>query len=84
MFTWLQLLFEQRPQTLPPAYEEQFRANPAAWDFFEAQPPWYRRTSIHWVMSAKREETRKKRLAILIDCSARRTTLPQLTRNPRK
>jgi uncharacterized protein YdeI (YjbR/CyaY-like superfamily) len=42
----------------------------AAWRFYRAQPPWYRRTSARWVMAAKREETRQRRLATLIADSA--------------
>jgi uncharacterized protein YdeI (YjbR/CyaY-like superfamily) len=47
-----------------------FRANARAWEFFGKQPPSYRQTSIYWVMNAKREETRAKRLARLIEVSA--------------
>ena len=50
--------------------ERRLRANAAAWAYFRAQPPWYRRTATHWVMSAKREETRDRRLARLIEDSA--------------
>jgi uncharacterized protein YdeI (YjbR/CyaY-like superfamily) len=39
---------------------EQLRKNRKAASFFEAQPPWYRRSAIHWVVSAKREETRQR------------------------
>ena len=46
------------------------QANAAAWAFWEAQPPHYRKGAAHWVMSAKREETRQKRLATLIADSA--------------
>jgi uncharacterized protein YdeI (YjbR/CyaY-like superfamily) len=55
---------------LPAAYARQLRAHEAAHAYFEAQPPWYRRTSIHWVISAKKEETRERRLATLIADSA--------------
>jgi uncharacterized protein YdeI (YjbR/CyaY-like superfamily) len=74
--------FERRRATLGPAYTREFRANAAAWAYFQQQPPWYRRTSTHWVMSAKREETRVRRLATLIACSARRKAIPPLTRKP--
>lgn len=50
--------------------EAMFRAHSAAWDFFGKQPPSYRQTAIYWVTNAKREETRSKRLAKLIDFSA--------------
>ena len=75
--------YEQEKHELDPAYEQQFRANISAWAFFESQPPWYRRTAIHWVTSAKKEETRLKRLATLIEDSAQERTIAQLTRNPR-
>jgi uncharacterized protein YdeI (YjbR/CyaY-like superfamily) len=52
--------YEQRQAAgLPSLFEKQFRANKKAWDFFQSQPPWYRRTATHWVVSAKREETRQ-------------------------
>jgi uncharacterized protein YdeI (YjbR/CyaY-like superfamily) len=62
------------------AMEERFRANAAAWDFFQAQPPGYRRTSTHWVMTAKQEATRLRRLDQLIADSASGRRLDQLTR----
>jgi uncharacterized protein YdeI (YjbR/CyaY-like superfamily) len=71
---------EQHAVALDPAYEEQLRANAAAWAFFQAQPPSYRRPAIHWVMSAKKEETRLKRLATLIDDSANGRRIGPLTR----
>ena len=70
--------FESRPAALPPAFARKFRARARAWSFFEAQPPWYRRTSIFWVMSAKREETRVRRLDDLIARSAKRTPIRAL------
>lgn len=76
--------FEQRPQALPPEYEQQFRAHGPAWAFFEAQPPGYRRTAMHWVLSAKREETRQKRLATLIEDSARGRRIALLARPLRR
>jgi len=61
---------EQRSHGLDPAYETQLQANPTAWAFWQTQPPGYRRNASWWVMSAKREETRQKRLATLIEDSA--------------
>lgn len=73
--------YEQRKGAkLTAAYEKQFRANKQAWTFFQAQPPWYRRTCSWWVISAKREETRQKRLARLIDDSAHQRPIQSLTR----
>jgi uncharacterized protein YdeI (YjbR/CyaY-like superfamily) len=73
--------YEQRSEArLSPADQRRFRANRSAWSFFQAQPPWYRRTSIFWVASAKKAETRQKRLAILIQDSAKGKTIAPLTR----
>jgi uncharacterized protein YdeI (YjbR/CyaY-like superfamily) len=60
--------------------ERRLRANAAAAAFFDAQPPGYRRTATHWVMSAKREETRDRRLAQLIADSAAGRRIAPLAR----
>ncbi len=60
--------------------EKLFRANRKAWKFFQAQPPWYRRTATFWVVSAKKPETRTRRLLALIGDSEQRRTIPPLTR----
>ena len=70
--------------TLPPEFEERFRSNAGAWDWFEGRPPGYRRTAIHWVISAKRQETRQRRLQQLIDCSAQGKPVPPLAPFPRR
>jgi uncharacterized protein YdeI (YjbR/CyaY-like superfamily) len=62
--------FEREPSSLSPAGERRLRENQAAAAFFDAQPPWYRRTTTHWVTSAKREPTRERRLDQLIADSA--------------
>jgi len=72
--------YENRPQTLPAPYEKKLRKNPAAWKTFQAQPPWYRKTVTWWVVSAKKEETRLKRLEQLIEESAKGLTVPLLRR----
>jgi uncharacterized protein YdeI (YjbR/CyaY-like superfamily) len=56
----------------------QFKANRRAWTFFESQAPWYRRVTTWWVVSAKKPETRQKRLAQLIDDSAAGRRIGQL------
>jgi uncharacterized protein YdeI (YjbR/CyaY-like superfamily) len=55
---------------LAPADEKVFRRNKTGWNWFSEQPQGYRRTAYHWVISAKREETRASRLATLIADSA--------------
>ena len=54
------------------------RANRAAWTYFEAQAPSYRTAARHWVMTAKKEETREKRLEILIECCAAGRPIPPM------
>lgn len=63
---------------LPTEYEEKVRANASAWLFFTALAPSYKRESIWWVMSAKKEETRLKRLDILITSSEEGLKIPIL------
>ena len=56
-----------------------FRKNGAAWSFWETLPPGFRRNATWWVVSAKRVETRQRRLAKLIDHSARGERIALLT-----
>jgi len=58
--------FESAPRKFSAEFEARFRRKPRAWKFFESRPPWYRRTASFWVMSAKQEATRQRRLEILI------------------
>lgn len=63
--------YEQRHTAeLEKPFEEKFRANRKAWDYFQTLPPGYRRVVTWWIVSAKRQETRESRLAILIKASA--------------
>jgi uncharacterized protein YdeI (YjbR/CyaY-like superfamily) len=72
--------FEQGTIELGRAYEKRFRANRAAWTFFQEQPASYRKPATWWVISAKKEETRLRRLETLIDDSANGRRIKQLTR----
>jgi len=75
--------YEQRKESsFNKENELRFRANRKAWAFFHAQPPWYRRTTTFWVMSAKQEETRQRRLATLIADSERGQAIKPLRRSP--
>ena len=58
--------YEKISESLNPEYEKVFRQNEKAWKFFSQQPPGYRRTATHFVMTAKKEETRISRLHRLI------------------
>jgi uncharacterized protein YdeI (YjbR/CyaY-like superfamily) len=72
--------FEQRGAVELSAEDSaSFQANAAAWAFFQARPPSYRKAAIWWVISAKREETKQRRLATLIADSAEGRTVKPLT-----
>ncbi len=73
--------YEQRSATLVEPYATQLRRNPAAWAFFQAQPGSYQKAVNWWVVSAKREETRLKRLAQLIADSAKGRRISQFLRS---
>ena len=63
--------FERSRVKLDKSLQRQFRANPKAWEFFQTQPPGYRRTILWWVMSGKQAVTREKRMGILVATSER-------------
>ena len=72
---------EQRKHAeFEPEQQQRFMAEEAAWAWFQRQPPSYRRQATHWVTSAKRPETRERRLATLIADSAAGRTVRPLTR----
>jgi uncharacterized protein YdeI (YjbR/CyaY-like superfamily) len=71
--------YEQRhTAALSSADERMFRADKKAWAFFQDQAPWYRRMAVWWIVSAKKEETRHRRLAKLMECSRRRHIIPPM------
>ena len=72
--------FERGYQPLDRERERTLRANARAWAFLEAQTPGYRKMCGHWVMQAKREETRMRRFEALLDCCARGQAIPPLSK----
>ena len=76
--------FENRPKELSPAYKKRFRQNKEAWKFFEEQPTYYKNLVIFRTMSAKKEETRIRRLEQLIECSAKGRRLGMLEPKAKK
>jgi uncharacterized protein YdeI (YjbR/CyaY-like superfamily) len=71
--------YENRPADLPGEYLARLKANDAAWSWWQAQRPGYRRLATWWVVSAKQQATRDRRLATLIeDCAAGRMIKSQL------
>ena len=71
--------YERANAKLDDASVKKFRANEKAWVFWESQPPGYRRTATWWVISAKRDVTRGRRLAALIEVSADGRRIDQLS-----
>lgn len=70
--------FENPSPEFPPAFLKRFKANKPAWRFWSAQPLGYRRIFTGYVTSAKQDATRERRLALVIEHSARGERLPQL------
>jgi uncharacterized protein YdeI (YjbR/CyaY-like superfamily) len=70
--------YEAPPRRLDPKYEKRLRANKRAWAYWESEPPSYRRAVMFWVMSAKREETRQRRLDVLLESSLKGERVPPL------
>lgn len=66
---------EQKEVVLSKELKGIFKANTTAWNFFMKQPPSYKKTSIHWVMSAKQEKTRLSRLEKLLQASEKEERL---------
>jgi uncharacterized protein YdeI (YjbR/CyaY-like superfamily) len=62
--------YENEQRDLSKTETAAFRKNKAAWADFEKRPPSYRKVVLHWINSAKKPETRARRLAILIEDSA--------------
>jgi uncharacterized protein YdeI (YjbR/CyaY-like superfamily) len=75
--------FEQKNIQLDKKYEKQFKQNKKAWQFFQSQPPSYQRPAMWWVMSAKQETTRQKRLDELIKDSEAGQRISRLRPYPR-
>ena len=72
--------YEKKQAALKKEYEDTFKKNEKAWTYFQNVAPYYRKTVIHWVMSAKREETRLRRLGILIQSSEEEQKIPAMRR----
>jgi uncharacterized protein YdeI (YjbR/CyaY-like superfamily) len=62
--------YENRPRDLPARYRRTLKANADAWSWWQAQTPSYRRTATWWIISARQEATRERRLAALVEDSA--------------
>ncbi len=58
--------YEQEMKQFSSSFEKTFKASEKGWNFFQSQSPSYKRTAIHWIMSAKQEPTKENRLDKLI------------------
>ncbi|MEP2026250.1 MAG: YdeI/OmpD-associated family protein [Reichenbachiella sp.] len=76
--------FEQKDLKLSKEYELELRANDLAWTYFNKLPPSIKKPTIWWVISAKQEATRQRRLKTLIECSAKGERIPLLKWNKKK
>ena len=70
--------YEREHAAFGPAEVKALAANKKAQAFFNQTPPYYRRTATHWVVSAKKPETRARRMATLIDYSRKGVRIPPL------
>ena len=70
--------YEQKNVVLERKYENLFKANKSAWNYFTTQSPTYQKQTIWWIMSARKEETRMSRLDILIKSSEEKQVVPPL------
>ncbi|HKE58485.1 MAG TPA: YdeI/OmpD-associated family protein [Pyrinomonadaceae bacterium] len=68
-------LYEKTAQELTPEFQKKFSQDKKAWAFFQEQPPGYRKIAVLYLMSAKKEETRLRRLEQLIALSAKSARL---------
>ena len=68
--------YENRALRLAPAFVKRFKAEPAAWKFFEALPPGFKNLMVFRVMDAKRMETRERRFAKLLEYSRKQQRMP--------
>lgn len=73
--------YERKNIKLSKEFEEEIKKNKLAWDYFSKLAQSYKKASVHWIMSAKRLETQKKRLQILIESSEQNQKVPPLRIN---
>ena len=79
-----QYSYERKIQTLDQQYEQVLKTHEKAWNFFQSQAPSYQKIACLWVMSAKKEETRLRRLNILVEDSGNNRRIAVVTLEPQK
>ncbi|MEO6844962.1 MAG: YdeI/OmpD-associated family protein [Ginsengibacter sp.] len=70
--------YEKEPETLSPGFLKKLKANKKAWTFFQTMAPSYQRTCAHWIMTARQEATKMKRLEELINDSVMERKIKRL------
>lgn len=75
---------QKKPIKLAKEYTSQIKANPAAWTDWQKRPPSYNKQTSWWIMSAKQEATRQRRLGILIDSCAKGEVIPPMRFSKKK
>jgi uncharacterized protein YdeI (YjbR/CyaY-like superfamily) len=70
--------YEKSPEKLSDDFSKKFKSNKKAWNFFQSMAPSYQRTAVHWVMNAKQESTKLKRLDELINDSEAKRKIKSL------
>ena len=73
-----QFAYEQAQVGLDKHYEDQIKANKKAWAFYQKLAPSCKKVTIYWVISAKQESTRKRRLLVLIESAEQGLKIPSL------
>ena len=70
--------YEKAANKLSSKFEKQIRANKIAWEYYENLSPSIKKLSVNWIMSAKKDETKKKRFKTLMACSGEQLLVPPL------
>jgi len=73
--------FENAPRELAAEYEKELRKHKGAWEYFQTYPPYLKKTVSFWVMSAKKEETRRQRLQRLVESCVKGERIGVLPKN---
>ena len=69
---------DRKEVRLPKEYESRIKADREAWRYFQSARPSYRKQVAFWIQSAKKEETKRRRLDVLVESSKRGEPIPPL------
>lgn len=71
--------YDKKTKKLAPEFEVLLKQNSDAWDYFDCASPSYKKMAIRWIMKAKKEDTQRKRMQVLIDSSEKGEKIPALS-----